>query len=63
MAELDDADELDLDKRARELAAEAEQLRNAEPEPVVERDSKRAANDELDRRLAAPLEKLRKFAK
>jgi hypothetical protein len=63
MAELDDADSLNLEQRARELAEEAKQLRKADPEPVVEPDSKRTANEELDRRLAAPLERLRKFAK
>ena len=62
MAKLEDASELDLEKRARELAEEADLLRSAPVEPSVEKDSKREANEDLDRRLAEPLQKLRKLA-
>jgi hypothetical protein len=63
MATLDDADHLDLAARARELSEEAEALRNSPLEPLVEQDSRREANEDLDKRLAEPLNKLRRLAK
>jgi hypothetical protein len=63
MATLDDADHLDLAARARELSEEAEALRNSPLEPLVEQDSRREANEDVDKRLAEPLNKLRRLAK
>jgi hypothetical protein len=60
MSKLDDADRVDLAKRAEELVEEAEQIRR-NSEELEDPEQIREANEQLDEALSEPLETLRRI--